>query len=78
MIKKLTITFDYVVDYIDKVDKDGKKTTDRVYTKSWGIIDNSFRIIESNPSIIQFKTIDGDVIGYNMNSGIVSYIIEDV
>jgi hypothetical protein len=76
MLKKLTITFDYVVDMIDKVDTNGKKKTINVYTKSWGITE--FNIIKSNPSILQFKTIDGDFIGFNLNDGIRSYMIENL
>ena len=76
MLKKLTITFDYVVDMIDKVDASGKKKTNKIYTKSWGITE--FTIIKSNPSVLQFTTIDGDIIGYNLNDSINHYVIENV
>ena len=76
MPTKITITFDYVVEMIDKVDTNGKKKTVNVYTKSWEI--ESFTIIKSTPSILQFKTVGGAIIGYNLNDGIKSYIIENV
>jgi hypothetical protein len=76
MATKLTITFDYVVEMIDKVDTNGKKKTVNVYTKSWEI--ESFTIIKSTPSILQFKTVDGTIVGFNLNDGIRSYMIENV
>lgn len=76
MPTKLTITFDYVVDMIDKVDANGKKKTVKVYKKSWEI--DEFTIIKSNPSILQFKTVDGAIIGYNLNDSINHYVIENV
>ncbi len=78
MSKKLTITFDYVIDIIDSVDENGKKKSTRIYTKTWEIEDRSFHIIESKPSILQFKTVDGAIIGYNINDGINHYVIENM
>jgi len=78
MPKKLTITFNYVTDYIDSVDENGKKKSTQIYTKTWKIEDGSFHIIESTPSILQFKTVDGAIIGYNLNDDINHYVIEDM